>query len=220
MNSYLTWSTNPPPKIRIHGAGNETKKNRTSKKAEINYTHNDGNNDHSEHSFPELKKTIEDEEDRRETTPFPLLTPLKYRYLALTLGTLLWLPVSPFTAIIERISQPEDFWTNIDLISLLSLEMNLDLIRSYKCLLGSLCWIILGYLTNKAPVLLKPTFNPILVTPDPRIKKSTSCSSTPKSQEYHIEIYKRLQSQSKFSLKIETWTIFQHNQLHYCPLNT
>ena len=46
----------------------------------------------------ELKKTIEDEEDRRETTPFPLLTPLKYCYLVLTLGTLLGLPVSTFTA--------------------------------------------------------------------------------------------------------------------------
>ena len=91
--------------------------NRKSKKAEINYIHNDGNNDHSEHSFPELKKTIEDEEDRRDTAPFSLLTPLQYCYLVLTLGTLLGLPVSTFTAIIEHISQPEDFWTNINLIS-------------------------------------------------------------------------------------------------------
>ena len=152
--------------------------NRKSKKEEINYIHNDGNNDHSEHSFPELKKTIEDEEDRRDTAPFSLLTPLKYCYLVLTLGTLLGLPVSTLTAIIDRISQQEDFWTNINLISLLSLEMILDFIRSFKYVLRSLCWTILGYLANKTSVLLKPTFNPILVTPDPRIRQSTSCSST------------------------------------------
>jgi hypothetical protein len=152
-----------------NGSGNETKKNRKSKKVEINHIHNDGNNDHSEHSFPELKKTIKDEEDRRYTTYFSLLTPLKYCYLVLTLGTLPGLPVSTLTAIIDRISQQEDFWTNINLISLLSLEMILDFIRSFKYVLGSLCWIILGYLANKTPILLKPTFNPILVTSDPRI---------------------------------------------------
>ena len=106
----------------------------------------------------ETKKTIEDEEYRRDTAPFSLPTPLKYCYLVLKLGTLLRLPVSILTAIIEHISQPEDFWTNIDLISLLSLEMNLHLIRSFKYVLESLCWIILGYLVNKTPVLLKPTF--------------------------------------------------------------
>ena len=83
--------------------------NRKSKKAEINYIHNDGNNDHSEHSFPELKKTIEDEEDRRDTAPFSLPTPLKYCYLVFKLVTLLGLPVSTLRAIIEHISQPEDF---------------------------------------------------------------------------------------------------------------
>ena len=83
------------------------------------------------------------------------------------------------------------------------------------------------YVGSSLAVLLKPTFNPILATPDPRIKKSTSCSSTQnyknitlKSKEYHIEIYKRLQSQSKLYIKIETLPRFQHTINYTIVLST
>ena len=88
--------------------------------------------------------------------------------------------------------------------------MNLDLIRSYKCLLGSLCWIILGYLANKTPVLLKPTFNPILVTPDPRITQSTSCSSTQNHKNITLKSTRDYNLNPSYPFEIATWTIFQH----------
>ena len=44
----------------------------------------------------------------------------------------------------------------------------------------------------------------------PELRNQHLAQALQKSQEYHIEIYKRFQSQSMFSLKIETWTIFQH----------
>ena len=118
---------------------------------------------------PELWLVQFDEEEKQQS--FSLFTLIKYFYLVLTVGILLGLPIASFIVIIERLSENQDLWSLATAVWLSSLRVLWEKIKLLQFVIGPLMWIGVGYVSTKLPTLLKPKFDPVLLTPEPRHRR-------------------------------------------------
>ena len=161
----------------------------SSSKSSSQTTNNKKKNKMKASFSPETKLTSIDlqiwhqvEEYRKETTPFTFLIFLQYCYFVTAQEVCLGLPMPSYAAVIELLSQQENFWINKKLLPLSSLKMIWEMMKLLKYIMGPLRWISPGYLTSEILVWFKPTFDPMLIAPEINTKRRQCCSS---SQERH-----------------------------------